>query len=199
MNAKKVIFTSSTLSALVVSMACIGNVFAAGVEKRETDVRRVEADVKRAQEVRISELAQRIDLPVADTAAFVRSETEKTTSAENAKAVMELIGRSSTNGRRQITPADVENADMAADTLNAIIRLKKNSQGNLHIGMSDLVEINKSWSKEQKENFNSVLRRSSEISEATAKAGRSITADEAFTKALEEKGLLEKYNAGCRN
>ena len=201
MKSKTNILSTSTLPLFLVTLLSAQTSFAAGRETKPENqsARDIKTKITQAEELRIEQVAQRLEISTPVAAEFVKSETKKSEgSVDNSRALMDLIGRASLDGKRSITASDVESADLAADTLSGIIRLKTATQGKFHLGLSDLVEINKSWSKEQKTNFNAVLRRASELSEKANREGRKITSDEAFTKALEEAGLLEKYNQGCR-
>jgi len=190
-----------TFSVIMLSLVMTHASFAAGREVRsKVEIEReAKAQALKAQQMTVNKISQRVSLPETTVSEFVMKETKESTTSENSRALMELVNGSTVEGKRSLTKMEVESADATAVTLNAIIRLKKASpEKEFHLRLSDLVEINKSWSAEQRSNFNSVLSRASEISELALKEGRKVSPDEAFTKALEEAGLLQKYNEGCR-
>ena len=192
-------FAKSAMSVFVLSLMASPIAFGASRPEVRSEVeaqRSLEKDIKEAEKIQVYQLAQRLGVAPADTANFIRNEVRgQNASSENTRALLDLVQRSSLDGKRKLTTADVESADMAADTLSSIVRLKKATGSELHLGLADLVEVNKSWSKEQKSNFNRVLRRASEIAESS---GRPMSANDAFQKALDEAGLAEKYAQGCK-
>ena len=72
--------------------------------------------MKQSRAIGVEHLVQRLKIPSAVIVEFLRS--------ENTSALVELINRSSLDGKRSLAPADIENADFSAASLSAIIRLK---------------------------------------------------------------------------
>ena len=122
-------FAKSAMSVFVLSLMASPIAFGASRPEVRSEVeaqRSLEKDIKEAEKIQVYQLAQRLGVAPADTANFIRNEVRgQNASSENTRALLDLVQRSSLDGKRKLTTADVESADMAADTLSSIVRLKK--------------------------------------------------------------------------
>ena len=65
---------------------------------------------------------------------------------------------------------------------------------NLPVSEHDLLDMQKNFTIQERANFGRVLRDTAELS----KGSQFASADQAFEKALDKNGYLEKYKKGCQ-
>lgn len=158
---------------------------------RKLEREKFEREFRTNEKVRLSEVSRRLNIPAKELSEFF-----KNGSASSKTAWKELFKEMSVDSNRNATRHDYKNADVLSEMVGSYVRVRKSGLvDNFHIREADLVEINASWTFEQKSNFTRVLRRASEIAQQGSKV---TTIDEAFEKALSELGYLEKYRKGCK-
>jgi hypothetical protein len=174
-----------SLSAFSLSSALAGPIRGIGPKELKP------AEIKAAREVAARELAKVAGLKEAEVREFFGRSHVKA----EAPIWTELLVRTTTAGIEKPTPADFQTANRNADLVAALVRIQKSApEAPGSITARDVLEVQRNWTAKEQSNFFQVLERASQI----AKTSQVSNQAEAFRLALKEKGLLEKFEKGCK-
>lgn len=145
--------------------------------------------------VRVLEMTQKMKITSTEFVDFFKAEKSAgRLTKESSAAWAKLLSTVSARPKTGATATDFENADLSAETLGSYIKLRKSGLAdNLDVREASLVDVQKTWTTTQRANFAKTLKRAAELSQS----GQYVTAQDAFEKALDEQGYLEKYKKGC--
>lgn len=187
---------NTTLAMAVFSAFLATQSFAAGVEKSELKGPKVEIDQAKNDALdakgRMVEISQKLNIPSAELTGFFKQELAS--GKGNKRAWSELMVFVTMKPKANATAEDFQHVTLASEALSNYIGIRNSKVvDNLSIRETDLVEVQKGWTIDQKTNFNKVLKRTSEL----AKTGRFNTLEDAFNQALVDTGYAAKYRS-CR-
>ncbi|MEK6706837.1 MAG: hypothetical protein AABZ06_13725 [Bdellovibrionota bacterium] len=165
-------------------------------------------DAERRQKIRellkndgnLSEISRLTKLSKRDVVDFFEREAEVGRLEGEALGGWRVLLGTMVTARTSATIAwEFASAELIADSVGSFMRLRKaGMQEAFHINERSLLDVQSTWTFEQRSNFSRVLERAADIAEKSVKENRPLTNEEAFEKALDELGYLEKYRKGCQ-
>ena len=165
-----------------------------GVEAREDLDLILRATDSMRGKMRLLEISQRLKLSESDVVGFFKEEVKSGRLDKKTSAAWSVLLGGLSVSKAGATASDFQNADVLAEAVGSFISIRKSGLAdNLKLNESELADMQKSWTVAQRGNFARVLRRTAELS----KGNQFVTTEDAFQKALDELGYLEKYKKGC--
>lgn len=179
------------------SFAAGGDIDVAKMDSRTGRARtEVEKEIEARRERKLKEISLKLGMEAKDLKDFfIKQGKEKKLSRANAESWNTLLKNTTINGRQRASQADYTNANILSEMLGNYIRLRdSNLPDTITIRESDILEIHRQWTAEQKMNFVKVLREAVKIAQSSKAADMEM----AFEKALKKMGLLEEYRKSCQ-